>query len=154
MYIQIHLTTLYAKAANAKRIAIECQQSVTNISSILCSQRSAMPSSFQAAIRSTRKEAKKRMIHDEKAKVVIDSDTDKSKYENNQDETCVRDRNEDFGEDEANESKEKEGKDDAKAITTALHQLQQPNVMKDVRDSKIVEVHYLDAGVTSPSIAV
>ena len=120
----------------------------------MCSQRSAMPSSSQATVRSTRKEAKKRMIHDEKAKVVIDSDTDKSKYENNQDETCVRDRNEDFGEDEANESEEKEGKDDAKAITTALHQLQQPNVMKDVRDSRIAEVHYLDAGVTSPSRAV
>ena len=70
------------------------------------------------------------MIDDEKAKVVIDSDTDKFEYENNQDEACFGDRNEDFGENEASEPEDKEGKDDAKAIA---------------------EVHCLDAGLTSPS---
>ena len=57
------------------------------------------------------------MIHDEKAKVVIESNTDKFEYENNQDETCVGDRNDDFG--EANEAENKEEKDDVKAIAVA-----------------------------------
>ena len=108
-----------------------------------------MPSSSQPAVRSTRKQTKKRMIHDEKANVVIESDTDKFEYKNNQDETCVGDRNDDFG--EANEAGDKEGKDDAKAIAAVLHQLQQPNSNKDIGDSRIVDVHCLDAGITSSS---